>query len=254
MVAVFCSYIMIINSKQNAKVKFYASLKEKKYRQKHGLYLVEGVKMVREAIKYNQKIKCIIGESDKVSEYVNSGIEILEVTGEVLSAICDTKTPQGVVAVLEMPNLKPKKLSGVSVCLDGVSDNGNLGTILRILTAVGITELYLINSVDVYAPKTVRSSMSGIYNVNVYNVTADEFIELSNGVPLIIADMNGENVFNFEPPKAFSMIFGSEAHGVSEKLKNLATHVVKIPMENNLESLNVGVSAGIILYQLINKI
>ncbi len=243
---------MVINSRKNERIKFFASLKQKKNRKEYGLYLVEGVKMVRELIKYNQKIQAVIGVSGIIDEFRGYDFEIIEVTDSVLETVCDTVTPQGVVAVVKIPENTFTEITNTCVCLDGVQDAGNLGTILRIMTAVGVKDLYLIDSVDAYLPKTVRSSMSGIFCVNIYETTFEEFKDKLK-IPLVIADMNGESVFDFNAGGDFCLLLGSEAHGVSDNAKALAQKTVKIPMKNDLESLNVGVSAGIILYQLLKN-
>lgn len=241
---------MVINSRKNDRVKFFASLKNKKNRRESGLYLVEGVKMVRELIKYNKKIVTIIATSEYVNEFLGLDTEVVEVTDSVLEVICDTVTPQGVVAVAEIPKNVFTKVDGISVCLDGVSDAGNLGTILRILSSVGVKDLFLIDCVDAYMPKTVRSSMSGIFCVNIYETTFDEFSQKLS-VPLVVADMDGESVFTKKIDGDFCLLLGSEARGVSKRMRDLANVTIKIPMKNDLESLNVGVSAGIILYQIL---
>ncbi len=243
---------MVINSRKNERIKFFASLKQKKNRKEYGLYLVEGVKMVRELIKYNQKIQAVIGVSGIIDEFKGYDFEIIEVTDFVLETVCDTVTPQGVAAVVEIPERTFTEITNTCVCLDGVQDAGNLGTILRIMTAVGVKDLYLIDSVDAYLPKTVRSSMSGIFCVNIYETTFEEFKEKLK-IPLVIADMDGESVFEFDAGGPFCLLLGSEAHGVSDNAKALAQKTVKIPMKNDLESLNVGVSAGIILYQILKN-
>ena len=243
---------MVINSRKNERIKFFASLKQKKNRKEYGLYLVEGVKMVRELIKYNQNIQAVIGVSGIIDEFRGYDFEIIEVTDSVLETVCDTVTPQGVVAVVKIPERTFTEITNTCVCLDGVQDAGNLGTILRIMTAVGVKDLYLIDSVDAYLPKTVRSSMSGIFCVNIYETTFEEFKEKLK-IPLVIADMDGESVFEFNSDSAFCLLLGSEAHGVSDNAKALAQKTVKIPMKNDLESLNVGVSAGIILYQILKN-
>lgn len=243
---------MVINSRKNERIKFFASLKQKKNRKEYGLYLVEGVKMVRELIKYNQNIQAVIGVSGIIDEFRGYDFEIIEVTDSVLETVCDTVTPQGVVAVVKIPERTFTEITNTCVCLDGVQDAGNLGTILRIMTAVGVKDLYLIDSVDAYLPKTVRSSMSGIFCVNIYETTFEEFKEKLK-IPIVIADMDGESVFEFNSDGAFCLLLGSEAHGVSDNAKALAQKTVKIPMKNDLESLNVGVSAGIILYQILKN-
>lgn len=244
---------MLINSRHNEKIKFVASLKQKKFRDETGLYLAEGVKMVREAFAFSKRVRQVVCTSKYVSEFSVYGVPVTEVTEDVLKFVSDAVTPQGVVAVIEKDVSENRPLKGVSVCLDGVSDAGNLGTVLRISASAGVKDVYLIDCVDAYSPKVVRSSMSGLYLVNVHVLGFEEFERISSNVAVIVADMKGESVFDFSPPDEFCLLLGSEAHGVSEKARALAKKTVRIPMLNGMESLNVGVSAGIILYQLLKN-
>lgn len=244
---------MLINSRHNERVKHIVSLKQKKYRDRFGEYIVEGIKMVREAFTFGKTVKAVFGLEQIVEQFKGQNVEVFSVTQEILEVISDAMTPQGVVAILQKDEEIPENVNGISVCLDGVSDAGNLGTILRICSALAIKNVFLINCVDVYSPKVVRSSMSGIYLTKTLNVSADEFIERFTGKAVIVADMDGEDVFSAEISGDFCLLLGSEAHGVSAKMKEIATKTLKIPMKQNLESLNVGVSAGIILYQLLKN-
>jgi TrmH family RNA methyltransferase len=125
-----------------------------------------------------------------------------------------------------------------------------MGTIIRTCAAVGVKDVYLIDTCDPYSPKTVRASMSGIFFVNLYFITREEVKTIMGEVPIIVADMNGESVFSFNPPEKYCLVIGNEANGVSETIKEMATHTVKIPMRETSESLNAGVSLAIALYEL----
>lgn len=240
---------MLITSRKNEKIKAIAALKHKKFRDERGEYLVEGIKMVREALGFGAEVTAIAGLKETVAEFSDCGAEIIEVSGEVLAAISDEVTPQGVTAVVKIPDGKP--LGGVSVCLDGVADAGNLGTIFRTMAALGVRDAYLIGCADAYSPKTVRSSMSGIFHVNPIKTTAEDFLKSVGGRRIFVADMSGESVFSAKAEGDFCLVLGSEAHGVSQKLRAAANKTLKIPMRPEMESLNVGVSAGIMLYQLL---
>ena len=247
---------MVISSKNNEKIKRIASLKEKKYRNIENAFLVEGFKMVKEAFSFGMEILSIIGTESGLNKlYEDFGVkkegfsgEIITVTEEVYKKVSDSVTPQGVSAVVRKK--ETEKQGDISVLLDGIQDPGNMGTIIRTLGAVGIENLYLINCCDPYSPKAVRSSMSGIYFVNTEETTYSEVLTKLNGAKLIVADMDGESIFEFTPPEKYCLVIGGEANGVSEEIKSLAEKTVSIPMKEHSESLNAGVSLSVILYEL----
>ena len=134
--------------------------------------------------------------------------------------------------------------------LDCLQDPGNLGTVIRTANAAGYGEIYLINCTDAYSPKAVRASMGGIFRVSVYSGSREEVLENLKDIPLICADMDGENIFEFTPPKKFCLCIGNEGGGISAEVSSRAAYTVKIPMRETCESLNAAVSAGIAMYAL----
>ena len=243
---------MVYQSKQNPLIKSFSSLKDKKGRRELNSYMVEGKKMVFEAIKYNQPITYIVKEEGFLEEIPSCNAQIITVTKQVFSYISDEATPQGILAVIKLPTAEIKKPIKNAVLLDGVSDPGNLGTIIRTACASGYSDIYAVNSADFYSPKTVRSSMSGIYFVNLYKCTYDEVFSAIDGLQLIVGDIKGENLFNFKPKKNFCIAVGNEANGLSATVKEKANFTVTIPMSEHSESLNVAVATSIMMYELIN--
>ena len=142
---------MVYSSKQNALIKEIASLKDKKYRNKLRLYVAEGIKMVNEAINSGVSIKYVVAVSNVVNEIQQGDYTLIEVTPEVFSYISDETTPQGALAVLNITNKEVLPPKNNALILDGVSDPGNMGTIIRTANAFGYTDLYLINCVDPYS-------------------------------------------------------------------------------------------------------
>ena len=241
---------MIITSKSNPKIKQVAMLKDKKFRKKSGAYVVEGFKMVSEAFACGKEIELIVGTEDALKRFENQNVEKLAVSDSVLSFVSDAVTPQGILAVLKEDKKIVKSPDMPSVLLDGVSDPGNMGTIIRTCVAAGVKDIYLVDCCDPFSPKAVRSSMSGIFFVNLYFLSREEISSVMQKTPIIVADMHGENVFTFNPPSVYCLVIGNEANGVSEVVKNLAMHTVKIPMSDSVESLNAGVSLAITIYTL----
>ena len=240
----------MITSKQNALIKEIRSLADKKFRDELNLYLIEGTKIVKEAIRASLPIKAIVGTEKALSLIDAVSIKTETVSDDVFKSISSEVTPQGVIAIVEKPNLSLSLPSGNCLLLDGVSDPANVGAIIRTAAASGYNDVYLtLECADAYSPKAVRSSMSGIFRINVYRADIEQILSVLK-LPLVVADMFGESVFTKKIKQRFCLVIGNEGRGVSQKIKNSAAQTVSIPMENGVESLNAAVSAGILMYNL----
>ena len=151
----------MITSKSNPTVKRVNSLKEKKYRAEYGEYIVEGIKQIREAVAAGQKIVSIY-YSPRYRGELTEHERSVPVSDEVFGKLSEEVSPQGILAVLEIPENAPEAPQGNALFLDGISDPGNLGTIIRTANGAGYADIYLKNCTDPYAPKCVRSAMSGL--------------------------------------------------------------------------------------------
>ncbi len=241
---------MIYTSKQNATIKEIASLKDKKYRQKLGLYIAEGIKMVNEAIKYNLPIQKIVVTENTLSTILPSNYETIIVSEDVFSYLSQEVAPQGVLAVISITKNLVKSSGKRALILDGVSDPGNLGTIIRTAVAFNYSDLYLIGCADPYNSKCVRSSMSGIYFVNINKCTLPECLTALNDYEIIVADMDGEDIELYKTTSdKIAIVVGNEANGVSDDVRNIANKVLSIKMAEQSESLNVGVASAIMMYK-----
>ena len=251
----------IITSLDNASVKQARSLQDKKYRKFHGHFLLEGKKQVESAINRNFVVDKIFVDQSKITQYENiiakTDAPVLFVSTKVLNSICDTGTPQGIVAEMVLPEVKPyKHLPGENILvLDNISDPGNMGTIIRTAVATGIKNIFVINCADTYSPKVVRSTCGGIFDVNIYPTDAEEITKLceKNNIRMLVADMYGENIFTAHLPECdYAVVVGNEGHGVCQELKQNG-YLIKLPMKENMESLNASVSASVIMYILQGK-
>ena len=137
-----------------------------------------------------------------------------------------------------------------ALLLDRVQDPSNIGSLLRTACAAGYKNVFLVDCADVFSPKAIRCGMSGQFSLNFFEVSEESFLSEHGGEWIVCADMDGENVFEAACPEKHILVLGNEGQGVSENLMRAAKQKVKIPMQNNLESLNVAVSGGIIMYQL----
>lgn len=243
----------MISSKQNTLIKEIRSLKDKKFRDELGVFVLEGVKPVREGVNFNLPIREIVLTEKHISEFSDCKYKVEVVSEEVFKSISEEKTPQGVLAVVYKAEKKLCSPKGACLLLDGVSDPNNVGAIIRTAVASGYNDIYLTSTcADAYSQKSVRCSMSGVFRVNIMRAEIDEILSVIN-LPLVVADMNGQNVFDLSLSKPICLVIGSEGNGVSDFVKSKADLTVKIPMENGMESLNASVSAGILMYALKRK-
>ena len=240
----------MISSTQNTLIKEIRSLKDKKFRDKLGVFVLEGIKPVREAINLGLSIREIVCTENTCQEFLACDYKVEVVSAQVFKSISEEVTPQGVLAIVFKLPYKVEKAQGNSLLLDGVSDPANVGAIIRTAAASGFNNVYLTNTcADAYSQKAVRSSMSGIFRVKVMRGDIEEILSVISS-PLVIADMNGQDVFNMDVKGDVCLVIGNEGNGVSDYLKKKANLTVKIPMQNGVESLNAAVSAGILMYAL----
>lgn len=247
---------MIITSKNNPLVKETATLKDKKGRKLLGSFLVEGRKMAEECHKSGMTIERIfVREGVELSLPVDEE-KIVVVSEDVLHQLSDEKTPQGVVCRVKIPTRPLCAPKGNCLFLDGVADPGNMGAIIRTANAAGYEEIYLAKEcTDPYSPKSVRASMSGVFFTKLYCAEREEILSVlkNAGVSLVVADMDGENIFDFVPPSHFALVIGNEANGVSATVEAVADKTIRIPMRSSQESLNAAVAAGVSMYLLAKE-
>lgn len=243
---------MIILSRQNPLVKELASLKEKKGRRRTGTFLVEGHKMVREAVASGMDVVRLILREDYAGE--TYGLPAVLLGRDAFAAVCDEKTPQGIAAEVVIPERSVQPPQGRCLLLDGLQDPSNVGAILRTAVAAGYEDVYLAGCADPFSPKSVRASMSGVFFARIMQGTQEEILSAIAGLPVIAADMGGEDVFSYAAPEKFCLAVGSEGSGLSALVRGRADVTVCIPMDARTESLNAAVSAGILMYALRTKI
>ena len=188
----------MIISKQNAQIKEIRSLSDKKNRDSLGVYVVESVKLVKEVLSLNLPVKQVVC-TQKGYDLLNCACEqTLLVSDEVFKSISQEKTPQGALAVVEKPQFDMEAPTDSCILLDGVSDPANVGAIIRTAAASNYTHVYLTEEcADAYSVKSIRASMGGIFRVKVMRANLQSLLSVIN-MPLVVADMNGKNVFDFD--------------------------------------------------------
>ncbi len=241
---------IVIESRSNERVKDARRLLQRKERKESGLHLIEGEKLVREAILSGARISVLFVE-DGFDFSVPENVPSYAVSRSVLESLCESQSPQGVVAVVETPPLFPPERypSGLIVVLDGVQDPGNVGTILRSADAFGATGLLLSPScADAYAPKTLRAAMGSTYHLPVWqgDLPAEVNKLVSQGFLPLSGDLSGSETLP-ELRRNTALVIGSEGCGVSAEVAALCARY-RLPMKGRAESLNASVAAGILLY------
>ena len=235
-----------------AKLKFFASLKERKVRQDAGLFLVDGEKTFREALKAGLRPEVVFYTDafmDKFG-YIPSGSEYQEVSPQYLERISSLRSPEGIVAVFPLPTAGNRP-EGPAFWLEGLQDPGNIGAILRVADWFGIPSVFLSKDcADPWQPKVVRASMGSVFKVHI-QVLPDFYQNLAQDpFPVLLADMDGTPLQAFSFPQNWNLVFGKEGSGLSDEVLHLPNaQKIAIPGDGNAESLNVGIAAGIIAWQ-----
>lgn len=222
-------------------------LQTKKGRKESGYFCLEGVNLVKDIPDSAEISAVYVAKSREellpLAESKSKNVCIL--SDNVFAAVSDTETPQGILAVAKIP--AERKPSGNMLVLDGISDMGNLGTMLRTAAAFGVSDVLLLNSADPYAGKSVRASMGGIFYLNL--IRSDSLSGLVDGYTLYALDMGGEDIKYASKDGKIALIVGSEAHGISSESRSVAARILSVPMKN-MESLNAAVACGIAMYKL----
>ena len=246
-----------LTSTSNSYIKHLKKLQtSSKYRAEKGTFVLEGQRPVQDALSYG-----IIPESVLISESYKGKVQadtVYRISDRVAEFLSDTKTPQGIMAEFKMPKPSAEGLNTENAPLlffsDGISDPGNLGTIIRTLVASGASGLILgQGSVDLYNPKTIRSTMASVFNLPVYipGNTVTVLKMLKNKGYKIAGTRMEDAVLYTETDLTVPtvVIMGNEARGISKEVAALCDEFIKIPIEGKIESLNVGVAAAIIAYE-----
>ena len=253
-----------IESKDNEFIKHVKKLKDKKYRDLNNEYVIEGIKIIREAIQENAKIKQIIicedcenSDIPKDLTYEIAKFECIYVTKQVFSSITEVKNPQGILAVVSKENAENDidYSQDIIVALDDLQDPGNLGTILRTVDSIGLNQISK-GTADCFNPKVVRSTMGAIFRVKI--IECENLIETlkqarKHHFKVMVTSLQTDNsIYDVNYNKKV-IVVGNEANGVKKEIQEFAEEKVKIPMLGKTESLNASVATGIVLYEYVRQ-
>jgi TrmH family RNA methyltransferase len=228
-----------------SQIKLIRSLQQKKYRNKEGLFVAEGPKVIQELL--NEKFELHSHFNTTVLENSKAESQISE---EDLQKISFLTTANTSLAIFKIPTPKLLMHTGITVVLDAIRDPGNLGTIIRLCDWFGITQLVCsLDTVDCYNPKVIQATMGSIARLPIHYLDIESFLKGTN-IPVYTAMMEGANVYQTSLPTNAILIMGNEANGVSSAVQALATHPIAIPQFGTIqatESLNVATATAILL-------
>lgn len=236
--------MQVISSKENDIIKHIKKLKEKKFRDLNNEYIIEGIKLVLEAINENSKIKQIIvcenfEKTENISKeemYEIAKNNCIYVTEKIFKYISQVQTPQGILAIIEKNNNNKNidYTQNIIVALDNIQDPGNLGTILRTVDSVGLNQILISNkTADAYSPKVVRSTMGAIFRIKI--IECENLIETLKQIQqkqfeIVVTSLQTEKtIYDINYNKKV-IVVGNEANGVEKEIQELANEKIKIPM------------------------
>jgi len=250
----------MITSNQNPKIKIMRALAaHSKDRRKEGAFLVEGVRLLEEAVAAKWSFRFALfteGLSKRGDELLGKlnteGVAVDEVPSKLLSSISETQTPQGIIAVLDNTRLPIPNSPTFLLIPDRIRDPGNLGTLIRTAVAAGVQAILLPpETTDAFAPKVLRAGMGAHFRLPIRSLNWDEIEQFckSDNLQIFLADMHGESCWETDFRNPLALIIGGEAGGASQQALKLASTIVRIPMHGQVESLNAGVAGAVLMFE-----
>ena len=260
----------LISSHSNTRVKQVRALRQRKERERTGLFFVEGIRLVGEAVQTGAEIETLVVAPERltstfgqelVERQSQRGVAYLEVTAEVFEGISSRKGPQGIGAVVRqrwaaLADVTP----GDELCwtaLVAVQDPGNLGSVLRVSDAVGGAGVILIGaSTDPYDPAAVRGSMGAVFSQQLVRTGFEDFRAWKEASPYAAAGTAGDAPHDYQAvryPRPLILLMGSEREGLSPQQRAVCDVMVRIPMVGRSDSLNLAVATGVVLYEIVNQ-
>ncbi|MCT4508804.1 MAG: RNA methyltransferase [Tepidibacter sp.] len=262
--------IVEITSKDNERIKYTKSLLKSKKRSQEKRFIIEGYRIVKQAIDCSATIDYIVYSDESLNkdehkEFIK-GLEIdnykiYKTTDKLFKELCDTEKPQGIIAVVESKEYSLddslRQETDFIVVLDRIQDPGNMGTIIRTADAAGAHSIILLKGcVDIYNPKVIRSTMGSIFNMNIVGCTDEAFDIIKNkGFNIVSSYLNTNNYYNsVDYGDKVALVIGNEGNGIKDEIIDKSDLLVKIPIYGKAESLNAAMASGILMYEIKNKL
>jgi len=254
----------MITSNQNSRIKLVRSLLGRaKERREAGMFVVEGVRLVEEAETRDWRFETILydeslSERGKslVASLKSRGIEMEEVSTDLMKSLSETESPQGILAILQFSQLPVTNNLNFILILDQIRDPGNLGTLLRSAAATGVQAVLIPpETTDAFAPKVLRAGMGAHFRVPIREMGWEEIHDVCklSGLQVLVADMEGKSCWEMDLKQPLALIVGGEAEGASGEARKLATQKISIPMAGNVESLNAGVAGSVLMFEVVRQ-
>lgn len=254
----------VITSSQNPKIKLVrALLGRAKERREAGAFVVEGVRLLEEAVISHWGFQLVLyseGLSERgtrlIEELKDQNVEIEKVESGLLQSLSDTETPQGILAVLQRKQLPIPNSPNFLLIPDQIRDPGNLGTLLRSATAAGVQAVLVPpETTDAYAPKVIRSGMGAHFRLPIHSVTWEQIEQQGKSANLqfYLAEMGGRSCWETDLRHPLALVIGGEAEGASEEARRLADQQISIPMPGRMESLNAGVAGSLLMFEVVRQ-
>jgi RNA methyltransferase, TrmH family len=253
----------MITSMHNPRVQAVRALQtRKRAREQEQAFVIEGLHLAHEAVAAEVAARLVLYTEDLdargrglVNSLAKLGAETEAVSPSVMAACSGTETPPGLVAIIQAPSLHPPLPLDLALLLDGVSDPGNLGTMLRTALAAGVQLVLLTgDTVDPFNPKVVRAAAGAHFHLPIQGVSSANLPAAIQGLDLWLAEARSGTAYasvDWRPPCA--LIIGSEAHGPSEAVRALPARRVHIPIVQHTESLNAAIAAGVLLFEIARQ-
>jgi TrmH family RNA methyltransferase len=254
----------VITSSQNSRIKLVRTLLGRaKERRDANAFVVEGVRLVEEAVNSSWKVQFALydetlserGQS-QVESLKSRGIEVETVSESLMKSLSETETPQGILAVLQLNHLPLPSSPNFVLIPDQIRDPGNLGTLLRSAAATGVQAVLLPpETTDAFAPKVVRAGMGAHFRLPIHSLNWWEIEQLSKsaGLQIYLADMDGRSCWEMDLRQPLALIVGGEAEGASSEARKLANQKISIPMTGKTESLNAGVAGSVLMFEVVRQ-
>jgi TrmH family RNA methyltransferase len=252
----------MITSSQNPKIKLIrALLGRAKERREAGAFVVEGVRLVEEAQTRDRRFRFALYDaslnargSSLVEHLLSHGVEVEEVSEQLMKSLSDTETPQGILAVLELTQLPMITYPDFVLIPDQIRDPGNLGTLLRSAAAAGVQAVFLPpETTDAFAPKVVRSAMGAHFRLPIQAMKWEKIRRETNDLQIYLADMDGISCWETDLQQPLALIVGSEAEGASAEARELTGTKISVPMSGEIESLNAGVAGSVLRFEVVRQ-
>lgn len=264
--------VELITSSQNRMVKLASSLSQKKYRDETGLFLLEGIRLVEEAVQSGWRLECclVTAEARLKDRVVNmleqlhsQNVKLLEVTDEIFSKLSETEQPQGILSIARkkeytLADILTGEEPPLIAVLESVQDPGNVGALIRTADAAGCSGVILTKGcADIYSGKTVRATMGSLFHLPIITgLDGGEAVEALklNNIALFATSLATRNLYhdvNMNRPSA--IVFGNEGSGVRAEILQAADELMYIPIYGKAESLNVSASAAVILFEAVRQ-